>query len=186
MSGIESPGSSKSSKGSKSSSGLDDLYFSLSNDHNLMKYAEIFDPLTNNDNIGTNYFTDVDPNVGLDIDDIDEIDTNNMAIYDSGTPAKRPRGKELFTATPANGGDLLKRQDGKQQSKTIFAPQKTQQGKSLIKNDEKALPQISIDVPNEHEDVLAQAVDAANISPNSFTGQSLISNFDEDSRVIDT
>lgn len=185
---IQSPGSPSSCKGSKSSSGLDDLYFSLSNDnHLMMKYAG-FNNFSNNNNVGANYFADVDPNVEMGLEDIDEIDTNNMAIY-SGESGKKARGKELF-ATSSNGSDLLKRQEGKQQAQAVVVPQKTTQGKSLIKNEGKGkvLPEINIEVNSDNaasddNDVLAQAIDAANISPNSMAGQSVISNFDETSRV---
>jgi hypothetical protein len=179
---IQSPGSPSSSKGSKSSSELDDLYFTLSNDNNsLLKYAD-FNTLTNNDNIGTNYFADINPSAVLGLDDVDEIDTNNMAIYNGG-PVKKSRGKDLFeTATTAG---LLTKGKQQQPPKAVYVPQKASQGKSLLKGEGKVLPEINIQVADNSasEDVLAQAVDAANISPNSLAGQSMISNYDENSRV---
>lgn len=155
----------------------------------MLKYAYGFNPFTNNDNIGTNYFADLTPSqVDLGLDDIDEIDTNNMAIY-SGEPVKKNgtsgRGKELFETS---SGFLKGKQQQQQQqpARTVIVPQKASQGKSLIKNESKDLPEINIDVANDNagDDVLAQAVDAANISPvNSLAGQSMISNYDENSRV---
>lgn len=183
---IQSPGSPSGSQGSRSSSGLEDLYISLSSDSNLMmKYADI-NSLTNQQNIDTNCFTDIDSNLDLGIENIDEIDTNNMEVY-SGGPVKKSRGKEIF-GTSSNSAELLKRTDGKQQqAKAVVVPPKASQGKSLIKTEGKPLPEINIDVASDNastgDDVLAQAIGAADISPNSMAGQSMISNYDENSRV---
>lgn len=186
---IQSPGSQSSSKGSKSSSGLeDDLYFDATNHYkNVMKkFDDAINPITNLENIGTNYFADTNGPDDLELDDIDEIDTNNMAIY-SGAPLKKDR--KYFggsSSSSSSASNLVMKKDGKQ-NKPIVVPQT---GKSLLNKNNiggKSLPEIKIDILNEEavsgEDVLAQAVDAAEISPNSLTGQSVVSNYDENSRV---
>lgn len=191
---IESPGSQASSKGS---SGLEDNYFSHQIENHIMMNIDAgINPFTNHDNIDDTYFTDFYAEDALDLDDVDEIDTKNMAIYsgaddddDDNKPLKKDRKKYyLEDSSASTAQELIKSLDTKQ-SNTSSAQQK---GKSLLmKSKGKTLPEIKIDIVNENDsanvgdgnDVLAQAVDAANISPNSCTRQSIISNYDENSRV---
>jgi hypothetical protein len=181
---IQSPGSQGSSKGSKSSSsGLDDLYF-ITSPNDDMKFDD--DPFTNESNLGTDYFPDDMAADELDMDDIDEIDTNNMAVYsDSSSSLNKKDRSKYFEESTSNAPAVVKSTEGK----SAVLPQK---GKSLlVKSAGKTLPEIQISVPimddntmrTEGSDVLAQAISSADISPNSLNGQSVISNYDETSRV---
>lgn len=183
---IESPGSQTSSKGSKSSFGLEENYFSPQiENHTMMTNIDAgSNPFTNLANIDTNYFTDFYAPDDLDLDEIDEIDTKNMAIYSSaGASSKKDR---FFEESSTSAAELLESLETKQSKPSASQPK----GKSLLmKSGGKTLPEINIDILKEDEsanvaeDVLAQAVDAANISPNSLSAQSIISNYDENSRV---
>jgi hypothetical protein len=170
-----------SSKGSKS--GLDDFCFIASPDeNNSMKFDD--DLLTNESNIGTDYFADATASDDLDMDDIDEIDTNNMAVYSGPSSHKKDRSKHGSTS---NASQVVK---SEAKEKPSVVPQK---GKSLlVKSAGKTLPEIQITVPMmddnsttdaDGSDVLAQAISSADISPNSLNGQSVVSNYDETSRV---
>lgn len=158
----------------------------------MMKIDAGINPFTNFA-IGNNYFADLNPTEDLDLDDIDEIDTNNMAIY-SGSPIKKDQ--KYLEGSSSGSIEVLK---GKKQPKAVTnTSQKngrtTKSGKnshSLLTKISagKSLPEIKINVLNEDEntgdgnDVLSQAINAADISPNSLTNNSNISNYDENSLV---